>query len=95
MVLDTLDRTTGWQQLSAADARNRKVERGQIVRVLSDAGIARPIDSQPVLVTVGGEVRHPGRYYFAPGTHLTDVIERAGGLTSQAFRMRASSPAKA
>ncbi|EGD60723.1 capsule polysaccharide export system periplasmic protein [Novosphingobium nitrogenifigens DSM 19370] len=85
MVLDTLDRTTGWQQLSAADARNRKVERGQIVRVLSDAGIARPIDSQPVLVTVGGEVRHPGRYYFAPGTHLADVIERAGGLTSQAF----------
>lgn len=84
-VFDALGRTTGWQQLAAETARTRKVDRGDIIRVVSDAGIARPIGRQPVLVTLGGEVVHPGRYYVAPGTRLADVVEMAGGLTPAAF----------
>jgi polysaccharide export outer membrane protein len=86
MVLDSLgQRDTGWQQLSAADAQARKASRGDIVRVLSNVGIARPLQQQSVLVTISGEVSRPGRYYFAPGTRMSDVVTQAGGLTGQAF----------
>jgi len=36
-------------------------------------------------VVIEGEVRFPGRYSFNPGDSLYSVIERAGGLTDQAF----------
>jgi len=85
MVLDSLDRSQGWVQLSALDARGRAVHRGDVVRVLSDVGIARPVGVQSVLVTLGGEVVHPGRYYVAPGTRLAAVLALAGGLTTDAF----------
>ncbi|WP_448664703.1 SLBB domain-containing protein [Sphingomonas sp. CJ20] len=86
MVLDSLGRAdAGWQQFSAAEARTRKAMRGDIIRVLSNVGIARPLEQQSVLVTVSGEVAKPGRYYFRPGTRMADVIAAAGGLTGAAF----------
>jgi len=86
MVLDSLGKSdAGWQQVTAAEARTRKARRGDVVRVLSDVGIARPIDQQSVLVTISGEVARPGRYYFRPGTRMADVVAQAGGLTPQAF----------
>ena len=36
-------------------------------------------------VTVGGEVRFPGVYRIRKNETMTDVIERAGGLTASAF----------
>ncbi|WP_144822383.1 SLBB domain-containing protein [Marinobacter piscensis] len=36
-------------------------------------------------VTVSGEVTYPGEYTFQDGDTLTDVLKRAGGLTSNAF----------
>jgi polysaccharide biosynthesis/export protein len=86
MVFDSLGRgQTGWEELSAAEAVTRRARRGDIVRVLSNIGIARPLDQQAVLVTISGEVSKPGRYYFKPGTRLADVVAQAGGLTAQAF----------
>lgn len=86
MVFDSLGREqTGWEQLSAAEATTRKARRGDIVRVLSNVGIARPLAQQSVLVTISGEVAKPGRYYFKPGTSLSEVVAEAGGLTPQAF----------
>jgi len=86
MVLDALgQRDAGWQELTAAEAQTRKAQRGDIVRVLSNIGIARPLEQQSVLVTISGEVARPGRYYFRPGTRLADVVAQAGGLTAQAF----------
>eukprot|EP01037_Dinobryon_pediforme_P010333 gene10333-10399_t len=84
-VFGALGGSSGWQQIDAAAARSRKVERGDLVRVVSSAGIARPIGQQPVLVTIGGEVAHPGRYYAAPGTRLGAIVALAGGLTPAAF----------
>lgn len=78
-------RPNGWQELSPAAVRDRRAERGEIVRVLSAIGIAQPMYRQPALVTVSGEVARPGRYYVQPGTPLSAVIERAGGLTPQAY----------
>jgi polysaccharide export outer membrane protein len=39
---------------------------------------------QQLSVALEGEVRFPGRYSFNPGDALISVIERAGGLTSEA-----------
>ena len=86
MVLDSLgEGEIGWEEISAAEARTRPVRRGDIIRVLSNAGIARPLRQQSLLVTISGEVARPGRYFFEPGTRLADVLARAGGLTDQAF----------
>ena len=86
MVLDSLSKSQpGWHQVTAVEARTRKVRRGDVIRVLSDVGIARPLEQQSVLVTISGEVARPGRYYFSPGTRLADVVTQAGGLTTQAF----------
>jgi len=86
MVLDSLGKTeSGWRQVTAAEARTQKARRGDIIRILSDVGIARPLDQQPVLVTISGEVARPGRYYFRPGTKMEDVVTQAGGLTALAF----------
>lgn len=85
LVLDTLGLKPGWQQLSTDQARSTRARRGAVVRVLSDLGIERPLGTQPVLITISGEVARPGRYYVKPGTRLADVVAEAGGLTADAF----------
>lgn len=86
LVLDTLGMgETQWQEISAAEAATRVAVRGDVIRVLSNAGIARPLQQQSLLVTISGEVARPGRYYFRPGTPLAEVLAEAGGLTEQAF----------
>jgi protein involved in polysaccharide export with SLBB domain len=75
----------GWREVAASDAATRKARRGDVVRILSNVGIARPLRQQPVLVTVSGEVSRPGRYYVQPGTRMADVLAQAGGLTGEAF----------
>ncbi|OYW84105.1 MAG: capsule biosynthesis protein, partial [Sphingobium sp. 32-64-5] len=86
MVFDPLGQSgAGWEEISAADAQTRPAKRGEIIRVVSNAGIARPLQQQSLLVTIGGEVAKPGRYYFRPGATLDEVLQRAGGLTGEAF----------
>ena len=78
-------RPGGWVELSPKQIQTQVASRGEIVRVLSAIGIAQPLFRQPAIVTVGGEVANPGRYYVQPGTPVSAVIEQAGGLTPQAF----------
>jgi len=86
MVLDPLgDADTGWRQLTAAEAEATVARRGSIIRVLSNAGIARPVQQQSVHVTISGEVARPGHYFFAPGVTLQQVLAEAGGMTANAF----------
>ncbi|MDB5701566.1 MAG: capsule polysaccharide export system periplasmic protein KpsD [Sphingomonadales bacterium] len=85
LVLDSLGINGGWQQLTPQQASTTAVKRGQVVRVLSGIGIARPLGGQPVLVTVSGEVAKPGRYYVQPGTPISDAVAQAGGLTREAY----------
>ncbi|MBA3811650.1 MAG: SLBB domain-containing protein, partial [Caulobacteraceae bacterium] len=82
--LADLDRA-GSQQLDFAVAKRFPAERGDIVRVLSLAGVARPLERQAILATIEGEVDHAGRYYLAPGSTLADLLAKAGGLTSGAY----------
>lgn len=83
-VLDPLS-DQGWQELSPETAATTPARRGLVLRVLSAVGIAQPQQRLPALVTVGGEVQNPGRYFVQPGTTLDEVIAKAGGLTPQAY----------
>ncbi|MDQ2860028.1 MAG: SLBB domain-containing protein [Pseudomonadota bacterium] len=77
--------TTGSQQLTFAAAKRFPAERGDIVRVLSLANVARPLERQAILATIEGEVDHAGRYYLTPGSTLADLLAQAGGMTAGAF----------
>lgn len=85
LLLDSLNLQTGWRQLNPADLANKPAERAQVLRVVSNLGIARPIGDQPILVTLSGEVNRPGRYYVPAGTPLSAVVAQAGGLTGAAY----------
>ena len=37
------------------------------------------------MITLKGEVQHPGTYGIRPGEHLSSVLARAGGFNSQAY----------
>lgn len=83
-VLDPMS-DQGWQEVTPESAAATPVRRGLVLRVLSAVGIAQPTQRLPSLVTVGGEVQKPGRYFVQPGTTLEEVIAKAGGLTEQAY----------
>ena len=84
LILDPT-KTGGWQELTPAQVQARVASRAEIVRILPAVGVAQPILSQPALVTVSGEVARPGRYYVQPGTPLSAILEKAGGLTVRAY----------
>jgi len=85
LVLDPLSTTSGWQQVTPAQAGVQIARRAEVLRVLSGVGIARPLSLQPVLVTVNGEVAKPGRFYVPSGTSVAAAIAQAGGLTPDAY----------
>ncbi|MDN4631189.1 SLBB domain-containing protein [Sphingomonas sp. PsM26] len=89
LALDPLDLKAGWRQLTPTEANSQIASRALILRVLSDLGIARPLSSQNVLVTLGGEVVRPGRYFVPAGTPLSAAIAQAGGLTPNAYAFAA------
>ena len=42
-------------------------------------------DRALALVTIGGEVKYPGQYNIMRSEHLSQLLERAGGLTDEAY----------
>jgi len=50
---------------------------------------AIPLWREGEVVTLAGEFTFPGTYSIKPGETLTDIINRAGGLTERAFPMGA------
>ncbi len=77
--------TGGSRQVASSALSTLPAQRGDIVRVLSLARVARPQERESVLANIEGEVDRPGRYYLAPGAHLSDLLAKAGGLTPGAF----------
>lgn len=66
-------------------AHNLVLESGDVITVLSAADIQRPSMRKPRIVRLEGEVQVPGIYQFEPGETLRQVINRASGLTPQAY----------
>ena len=58
---------------------------GDVVTILSQNDLRLPLERQTRLVRVEGEVAAPGVYQAAAGETLPQLVQRIGGLTSQAY----------
>lgn len=77
--------TVGSQEYPAQNFASVAMEPGDIVQVLSQGSLTRPIERQSVVVRVEGEVNKPGNYYVPANTPLAKVMEMAGGMTARAY----------
>lgn len=62
-----------------------ELEPGDVVTIFSDADIRLPIAQQSKMIRLEGEFNHAGTYMVRPGETLRELVERAGGLTPQAY----------
>jgi protein involved in polysaccharide export with SLBB domain len=58
---------------------------GDVVSIFSQADIRVPLNDQTKFVRLDGEIASAGVYSVAPGETLRDVVQRAGGLTPNAY----------
>lgn len=61
------------------------LEPNDVVTVFSEADIPMPVAEQTKLVLLQGEFVHAGFYSVRPGETLRQLVERAGGLTQDAY----------
>ena len=61
------------------------LEPGDVVTIFSQADINVPVSEQTKLVRLEGEFVHAGVYSVQPGETLRHLVERAGGLTANAY----------
>jgi protein involved in polysaccharide export with SLBB domain len=66
-------------------SQDMELQAGDLVSVFSQADIHVPIAEQTTLVRLEGEFVHAGTYSVRPGETLRSVVERAGGLTPNAY----------
>ena len=69
----------------AKDPENHLLQAGDIVTVFSVNDLQVPIAKRRIMVRIEGEVAQPGIYQAKPGESLTSVLQRAGGLTHDAY----------
>lgn len=66
-------------------ADNVVLEAGDQIALFTTAQLGVPIEKRTRIVTLSGEVKVPGQYQIEPGETLEKAIEKAGGLTRQAY----------
>jgi protein involved in polysaccharide export with SLBB domain len=66
-------------------SQDLELEAGDVVSIFSEADIRVPLAHQTKIVTLDGEFAHAGAYTVQPGETLRDLVERAGGLTPNAY----------
>src|SRR5580658_3388523 len=71
--------------LDGDDQENYELQPGDVVTVFSQADIDVPQRQQTKLVRLEGEFVASGVYSVRPGETLRDLVERAGGVTSDAY----------
>lgn len=62
-----------------------ELQPGDVISIFSDADIKVPIARQTKFVRLEGEFVHSGVYSVEPGETLRHLVERAGGLTPNAY----------
>ncbi len=65
--------------LSTKTASDKTLKNGDVINISSVSGIA------PRIITLTGEVNNPGDYSIQPGDRILDIINRAGGYTSEGY----------
>ena len=66
-------------------AHNLQLQPDDVVTIMNSADLRLPVAKQTRLVRIEGEVASPGVYQAQPGETLPQLIQRAGGLTQQAY----------
>jgi protein involved in polysaccharide export with SLBB domain len=66
-------------------SQDLELDAGDVVSVFSGADIRLPIAHQTKFVRLDGEIAHAGVYTVQPGETLRDLVERAGGVTPNAY----------
>jgi hypothetical protein len=66
-------------------SQDLQLQPGDLVSVFSQSDIHVPIAEQTTLVRLEGEFVHAGTYSVHPGDTLRTLVERAGGLTPNAY----------
>jgi protein involved in polysaccharide export with SLBB domain len=64
---------------------NLPLQPGDVITVFSVSDVRVPQAKRQVYVRVEGEVRRPGVYQMSPGEGLDKLVDKAGGLTDQAY----------
>ncbi|MDP9268906.1 MAG: SLBB domain-containing protein [Acidobacteriota bacterium] len=70
---------------STESAANLVLRPGDVVTIFSQADFSVPMAKRTTFVRLEGEFARAGVYQVSPGERLLDVIERAGGLTLNAY----------
>jgi protein involved in polysaccharide export with SLBB domain len=71
--------------LNGDESQDVALQPGDVVTIFSQADMRIPRQEQTRFVHIEGEVAHSGIYSVQPGETLRQVVERAGGLTSNAY----------
>jgi len=66
-------------------SQDLELQAGDVVSIFSEADIRIPQAEQTKLVRLDGEFVHAGVYAVQPGETLRQLVERAGGLTPNAY----------
>ncbi len=66
-------------------ADNLALQAGDTLTVFSANDVRIPLAKRRVFIRIEGEVRRPGVYQVQPGETLINLVERAGGLTADAY----------
>jgi protein involved in polysaccharide export with SLBB domain len=94
-VIERLDPETLKNQLISFDlgrlvlqhdpTQDLELQPGDVISIFSDADIKIPVAKQTKFVRLEGEFVHSGVYSVEPGETLRHLVERAGGLTTNAY----------
>jgi protein involved in polysaccharide export with SLBB domain len=66
-------------------SQDRELQPGDVITIFSQDDVRPPVQRQTKYVQLDGEVVNAGIYSVAPGETLRSLVERAGGLTPQAY----------
>lgn len=66
-------------------AHNLLLEPGDVVTVFGVKDLPVPLEKRTQFVRLAGEVKVPGVYQLRPQETLADLVQRAGGLTGDAY----------
>jgi len=75
----------GKMVLQHDQSQDLELQAGDVINIFSQADIHVPIAEQTKFVRLEGEFVHAGTYSVKPGETLRQLVERAGGLTSDAY----------
>jgi protein involved in polysaccharide export with SLBB domain len=64
---------------------NLLLQAGDVITILSNTDVQLPAERKTILVRIEGEVLAPGMYQTLPGETLSQLLQRAGGLTPRAY----------